>query len=93
MPVIPRTSKHDNPRSTLEPLKPIKADQFTLQELAIARMAVRAELRSRPGQREIMDKVCERLGCSKKTTHTYLLALLDECIDQRKQKLDAVWRP
>lgn len=74
-----------------EPLQPTKADQHTLNDLAVARMAVRAErsgARTQRGIDGVLHAVCDRLGTTRHTTHDRVLALLDELISARKAQLD-----
>lgn len=75
----------------IEPLRPTKIDQYTLHDLAVARMAVRAERNgamTQKGINGVLYAVCDRLGMTRHTTHDRVLALLDEVIDQRKKDLD-----
>lgn len=77
-------------------LQPTKADRYTLHELAIARMAVRAErcgAMTAKGINGVLHAVCDRLGTTRHTTHDRVLALLDELIDARKAIMDADHTP
>lgn len=79
-----------------EPLQPTKQDQFTLHDLAVARVAVRSEAAgtiTRMGIDGVLHAVCDRLGTTRHTTHKRMLELLDELIVSRKRQLDADHTP